>query len=251
MKNILSCFAMVTIMALSAQSYADKYMDVCNEWCKQVSECRSCSETRGCDKGYHAIAWFGHRGFGMRVIARLPGEELAYACARNAGRFNPTSNKSMCDIFLEVAPTINTFDDEMTDARCDTNKTCGNGFTYKATFFGGVGKNTHACFVVDESGRAQCDHYCRRSDECEKCSPHRNCGAGYTRLALFDGWSSCKPTSRTQGGDSNEAACKEWCSENPGCVECRNKLNCGKGYKRLKSFKEQRPGKNWYACERR
>jgi len=295
MKNTLLVFffsaALMFAIDVDAQAWSSKYSNMCNEWCKSVKECHHCAPKRNCGSSYQSIASLGRM----------------YACGkRNVGRFEPNSNEKMCNNFLSIMSGWES--DHMRWGgrividwgECSTKRKCGRSYESVAFFYGGIGRNTSLC--VPTGNREGCKRFCQRNDNCI-CSPKRNCGAGYTRLALFDDWSACQPkgesdvgdgdeercnelckvevdgcecikkrncgsgyyrvmlfgdwaachkTSRRLGSDSNEGNCKYWCKNNSNiCDRCWSNRNCGKGYKRIRTFNKHRPGENWYACEKR
>ena len=46
--------------------------------------------------------------------------------------------------------------------------------------------------------------------------------------------------------DTNELACRQWCSDTPHCKRCTPSSYCSAGEKKLKTYKG--PSKSWIAC---
>lgn len=252
MKSIISfCFYLIFLTFLPT-AYAEKGSTekVCDAWRLNIKEAEFCSTQRTCGVGYSSIAKF----------ERYSGD--IYACGiANVGSINPTSNSNMCsEYFIHARRLIPTLYDEPIrngiprvrgkDAICSSDN-CAPAFREVAKFYGGSGKNTRACIVKSMNDRKSCTDYCVGKSSC-KCLPKKTCGSGYSRAELYGEWAACELTERGQGGDANKVECNAWCAENRGvCNMCSDKYNCGKGYKRVRTFKEQRPGKNWFACQKR
>jgi len=120
----------------------------CNEWCKRVKpDCLYCSEKATCGKNYVTIAQFGNLRF-FNISTYRNFHELAYACTDAGGTVGgKATNSAMCGVFLGLVRSNQYIFPDATDAKCKTNKACGKGFEYLASFTGGSGRNYHACFV--------------------------------------------------------------------------------------------------------
>jgi hypothetical protein len=139
----------------------------------------------------------------------------------------------------------------LTCAKCSTALNCGTGYkTIKS--WTGTGTNWHAC---QEKGRSRNNHtecrvWCGTHPECAKCSTAMNCGVGYERIKSWteDGtnWYACKEKERSR---DHHDACSSWCSKHPECDKCSTLLNCGIGYKTIKSWTGK--GTNWHACQKK
>lgn len=104
--------------------------------------------------------------------------------------------------------------------------------------------------LAQESPKIACAEWCKANpDKCVKCSPTIGCGKGHKKIKSWKGkgknWYACAEIK-----NPNKVACEKWCSEHPDkCEKCSTSVGCGKGYKKIKSFKGK--GKDWYACEKR
>ena len=101
------------------------------------------------------------------------------------------------------------------------------------------------------SNETDCKRWCERNAQCEKCSTHIGCGAGYKQFRKFNGpgdnWFACKLTNFRQRGEGNREACNRYCRGSEECKYCSAVASCGRGYSSIRAFNG--PGKNWWACK--
>ncbi len=139
--------------------------------------------------------------------------------------------------------------------KCSKKMDCGVGFKDLKSWKG-YGNNWHACGKntygrESEKNKADCGDWCNNNKPpCEKCSTNKGCGKGLTAMKSWTGrgknWHACRKASSA----SNHEACDLWCNENkPDCAKCSTHVGCGRGYKKIKSFKGR--GDNWFACRKR
>ncbi len=135
---------------------------------------------------------------------------------------------------------------------------CGTGWTKDKRFNEHRGKDWFTCkktkFAQDaEQNRKDCQEWCGKNKDCEKCANWSGCGVGYEKFKSFRGsgkdWFACKKTARRVGSEQSKAACEEWCKDNRDCEKCSKLPGCGYGFKGAKRFKGK--GVDWYACQKR
>ncbi len=101
--------------------------------------------------------------------------------------------------------------------------------------------------------REACAAWCRNNKPlCEKCSPQPNCGGGFRRIKSWTGQGgsvyACS-VGRRYGYHSRRQweVCSAWCRNNkPLCEKCSLHPNCGRGFRRIKSWTG--PRGSVYAC---
>ncbi len=151
--------------------------------------------------------------------------------------------------------------------KCSPSFGCGAGYQ-RIRSFRGRGKNRHACAQrgdpsdsfteASRQNKDACIRWCKDHSQCLACSSRISCAKGYRHLKTFGGlganWYACgRPRTPSDAFDrasaKNKAACEKWCSSNPSCTKCSTRIGCGRGFKRLKSWR--RRGRNWHACGER
>ena len=126
-----------------------------------------------------------------------------------------------------------------------------------------------SAYLIDVSGtplpeaadanEAACKDWCGaaegRREGCRMCSHLAGCGAGYRPVKSWTGaaknWHACaqRDTRRSNASESNRSSCEQWCRDHrvdQGCVKCDTRVDCGPGYRGLKSWNGY--GNNWHAC---
>lgn len=144
-------------------------------------------------------------------------------------------------------------------AKCAKTVGCGKDYK-KIKTWRDAGKNYYACekrrtrTQAGKDHKAACEKWCSENEGCVKCSRKVGCGKDYDKMKSWTGYGdnyyACKKRpSRTQAGKDHKAQCEEWCAANSSCSKCSDKVGCGRGYKKIKSWTGR--GKNWYACKKR
>lgn len=216
--------------------------EACEQWCRNHTECVTCSTKVGCGKGYrHLKSWTGYGNNWHACAKRGPSER------DQASDANHQACQNWCNSHRPEC------------IKCSTLKGCGTGFKNLKSWTG-QGKNWHACGHTErreasDANRAACESWCQaHKPTCVFCSTYRNCGNDYDNMKSWTGqgtnWHACKkrPT-REQASQSNEQACRQWCASHSECAVCSTKKGCGRGYKHLKSWTGR--GTNWHACSKR
>ncbi len=216
----------------------------CEQWCRDNKpECAKCSTRRGCGRDYkHLKSWTGY-GNNWHACSKRDRTSDRDRASEN----NHRACQRWCD------------DNRPECVKCSKKRGCGRGFDNLRSWTG-YGTNWHACSRRDTrdqasaNNRSACEEWCRNNSECEKCSRSVGCGQGYTRLNAWtgrgDNYFACgKRESREQASQSNRQACEEWCRNNPACKKCSTSSGCGRGYKRMESWRGR--GRNWHACRER
>jgi hypothetical protein len=129
-------------------------------------------------------------------------------------------------------------------------KQCAYHFAMRDTPLGAVTRSYGSNIDLK---REACLEYCGKSSRCIKCSESPGCGLGAKNLRSWTGegnnWYACQKTHFAKESDKNHAACMKYCNSNSKCRKCSTNFWCGRGYKRMKSWKGS--GKNWHACKKR
>ena len=228
----LGIFVLLILLLAAAPALSDN-KSRCQEFCQNDKMCKKCTKLPGCGPGYSPMATF-----------KAFKHDYWYACRENKWGKLSDRNKQACLEWCEENKSC---------SKCDKHIGCGQGYQ-KIMSFTGSGKNWHACKKTlhqraSDRNKADCEEWCAGNELCEKCSTLKGCGKDYTSMKSWTGagtnWHAC----RKAGAASNKAACLQWCGESSECQKCSEKYGCGRGYKRIKTFKG--PGKNWFACKKR
>jgi hypothetical protein len=134
---------------------------------------------------------------------------------------------------------------------------CGAGWE-KDKEFRGKGKDYFACKRTrtheryerkSEAHKEECEEFCKRNPDCEKCKEGNVCGVGYKIGKKFSGpgrnWVACFQSAYGEESERNKKSCERWCKSHS-CAKCSELPNCGVGFRTGKTFGGK--GKNWYAC---
>jgi hypothetical protein len=110
-----------------------------------------------------------------------------------------------------------------------------------------------------DANEAACKDWCRTGEGqqqgCRMCSHSAGCSPGYKSVRSWKGaaknWYACaqRGTRRSNASESNRSSCELWCRDHrsdQGCVKCDTRVDCGPGYRGLKTWKGY--GNNWHAC---
>ncbi len=139
---------------------------------------------------------------------------------------------------------------------CSGLRSCDGATGRLLKAFRGRGKNHFACAKdpVVAHKKAACNTWCEaHKEQCARCGTMPGCGVGYAVLKVWRGPGrnvyACTKTAKTQRTQARFAECKAWCEKTTACAKCSTHLGCGRGYKRIKTFRG--PGKNVYGCKKR